>query len=64
MNEVEKLNARLISSGVKDFKAFIDYNNPPTAENLAREMNKVLDQLESGEYTMSDFDDKYLIEND
>lgn len=62
MTEIERLSLRVVDMGIKDIKPFIDLDNPPLPEDLAREINRALDQLESGDYTLSTFDDKYLVE--
>ena len=52
MTEVEKLENRLRELGVKSFHPFYGPEaHKLTQEQLASEMNKVLDQLENGELT-------------
>ena len=48
--EVERLVNRLVKSGVKNFSIFPGSDPNKTSEDIAREVNKALDQIERGDF--------------
>ena len=65
MTEVEKAKARMFGPGglgITNFNVFPGERTDLTAEDIAGELNKMLDRLESGEFTKSTFDDRYLLD--
>jgi hypothetical protein len=65
MTEVQKASMRMFGPGglgITNFNVFPGERSDLTAEDIAGELNKMLDQLESGNYHELQFDDVDLLD--
>ena len=62
MTEKEKLVKRLFADRSKRTTKFVVFPGEGnfTEEDLCRECNKAMDQVESGDFTVLDFNDSYF----